>query len=334
MTEESRDVFDITFIGGGPVGLFGAFYAGIRECRSKIIDSLAELGGQLTALYPEKYIYDMPGFPKVLAKDLVKSMVDQGLWKDPAICLDEQCLKLDHDDAAGHYILTTNRGTHYSKTVILCAGIGSLQPTLLREDSVNALIDKGVYYVVRNPDQFAGQDVMIVGGGDSAMDWTLHIGPIAKSLTLVHRRDVFRAHEQSVRQVMESPINKRLFWVIEKAHGTDKLESVTIKNSKTGETETIPVDALILNIGFKSDIGPIKEWGLELTDSNDVIVDKQMQTNRPGIYAAGDIAHYDGKLKLIATGVGEVTMAVNQAKVRIDPNSKLFPGHSSEAEIR
>ncbi|MBM3214445.1 NAD(P)/FAD-dependent oxidoreductase [Candidatus Poribacteria bacterium] len=328
------DIYDITIVGAGPVGLFGAFYAGIRECRTKIIDSLAELGGQLTALYPEKYIYDMPGFPKVLAKDLVKELVEQAMWKDPTVCLEEQAQKLDYDEATGIYRLVTNVAEHFSRTVIVCAGIGSLLPTRLDKPGVEELVGNGVSYVVRNPDQFAGKDVVIVGAGDSAVDWALYMAPIAKSLNLVHRRDVFRAHEGSVRQLMQTNIPMHLFWEVEKVHGTDRLESVTIRSNKTKETQTLKADALLINIGFKSDLGPIQDWGLEVDEKGGILVSRHMETNRPGVFAAGDGASFDGKLKLIATGVGEVAIAVNYAKFHIDPTSKVFPGHSSEMALR
>lgn len=328
-----RDVYDITIIGGGPIGLFGAFYAGVRECKTKIIDSLAELGGQLTALYPEKYIYDMPGFPKVLAKDLVKDMVDQALWKDPAVCLEERSESLEYDDAEDLYIVQTNAARHYTKTVIIAAGIGSLRPTQLSSPGVNELVGAGVEYVVRGQEKYKGKDVVIVGGGDTAIDWTLHLAPVAKSLRVVHRRDVFRAHEGSVRAAMQLPVEFMLWEVVQEAHGKNQLEALTLRNTKTNELKRIEADELVVCIGFKSDIGPIKTWGLEL-DKNQILVNDHMETNRPGIFAAGDVISRDGKLKLIATGVGEVAIAVNYAKNRIDPSSKIFPGHSSDMDIR
>ncbi|MEO2005845.1 MAG: NAD(P)/FAD-dependent oxidoreductase [Candidatus Poribacteria bacterium] len=333
MSVESRDVYDITIIGGGPVGLFGAFYAGVRECKTKIIDSLSELGGQLTALYPEKYIFDMPGFPKVLAKDLVQVMADQGLWKDPTVCLEEQTRTVDYDDADGVYTLTTSKGVHYTKTIIIAAGIGALNPTRLSVDGAAALDGHGLHYVIRNLEDFRDKDVVIVGGGDTAIDWTLHVAPIAKSLRVVHRRDVFRAHEGSVKEAMAMPVDFLLWWVVEDVHGTDHLDAVTIRNTKTKETKTLDAQEVIVCIGFKSDIGPLKEWGLDL-QKNSIVVDRHMETNRRGVFAAGDVAAYDGKLKLIATGVGEVCTAVNYAKNLIDPDSKLFPGHSSDMAIR
>lgn len=330
---QDKDLYDITIIGGGPVGLFGLFYAGIRECKSKIIDSLPQLGGQLTALYPEKYVYDMPGFPKVLAKDLVKEMVEQALWKNPTVCLEEQAHGLEYHADEECYTVTTNQSEHHTKTVLITAGIGSLQPTKLDKPGIERLMGKGVYYIVRNPDQWAGKDVVIVGAGDSAVDWALYIAPIANSLNVVHRRDVFRAHEGSVRQLTESRAILNLFWEVEEVHGETALEAITIKSSKSGEVKTLKADALLINIGFKSDLGPIRGWGLEF-DKNGILVNNRMETNLPGVFAAGDVAAHESKLKLIATGVGEATIAVNYAKVRVDPASKLFPGHSSEMNVR
>lgn len=334
MTLNSRDLYDITIIGGGPVGLFGAFYAGVRECKTKIIDSLPDLGGQLTALYPEKYIYDMPGFPKIRAKELVANLVEQALWRNATVCLEEQAQKLEYDESDRIYTIGTNRGWHATRTVIICAGIGSLQPTRLDKPGVEKLLNKGVYYVVRHPDQWAGQNVVIVGAGDSAVDWALYLAPIAKSVNMVHRRDVFRAHEGSVRELMKTSVVLNLFYEVEEVRGDDWIEAVTIRNNKTGETKTLPADALLINIGFKSDLGPIRDWGLELDERGGILVDRHMQTNRPGVFAAGDGASYDGKLRLIATGVGEVAIAVNYAKNYIDPSSKVFPGHSSDMNLR
>jgi thioredoxin reductase (NADPH) len=330
---DQDDVYDITIIGGGPVGLFGAFYAGVRECKTKVIDSLPQLGGQLAALYPEKYIYDMPGFPKILAKDLARALIEQALFRDATVCLNEQAQGLEYDAARGIYVLRTSMGTHWTKTVVLCAGIGSLQPTRLEKPGVAELLGKGVHYVVQNPAQWAGKDVVIVGAGDSAVDWALYLAPIAASVNLVHRRDVFRAHEGSVRQLMELPVVLNLFWEVERVHGAERVEAVTIRSNKSHELRTLKADAVLINIGFKSDLGPLRQWGLEF-DSAGVRVSPHMETNLPGVFAAGDIASYDGKLKLIATGVGEVTIAVNYAKSRVDPDSKVFPGHSSNMDLR
>ena len=327
-----RDTYDITIIGGGPVGLFGSFYAGMRGMKTKIVDSLPELGGQLSALYPEKYVFDMPGFPKVIARDLANEMIEQGLRFGPAVALDQRVETLT-TEADGTLALTTDKETHYTRTVVICAGAGAFSPKKLDAPGLLELEGRGVQYFVHNKADYQDKRLVIVGGGDSALDWAMNLEPLARSITLVHRRDVFRAHEESVDWLFNrSTVATKLFREIKEAHGNGVLEQVTIANSKTGELELIDVDACLVNIGFNASIGPIKSWGLEL-QGGQILVNERMETNLPGVYAAGDICAHDGKLKLIATGVGEVCVAVNYAKVYIDPSAKAFPGHSSNMEL-
>ena len=325
-------LFDVTIIGGGPVGLFGAFYAGMRQMKTKIIDSLPELGGQLNALYPEKYIYDMPGFPRVLAKDLVREMVEQGTRFSPAICLDEKVLRLEHE-ADETITITTQTGTHSTRTLIIATGAGAFSPTRLGNETVEAFEGRGLHYFVRDKSHFAGKKLLIVGGGDSALDWCMNLEEAAEKITLVHRRDVFKAHEESIDWLLNrSRVDVRLWHEIHTVEGNGHLQRAVLVNSKTKEQTMLDIDAVLVNIGFKADIGPIREWGVNL-QGNGVIVNQFMETNLPAVYAAGDIAVYPGKLKLIATGVGEICTAVNYAKTRIDPNAKAFPGHSSNMEM-
>jgi thioredoxin reductase (NADPH) len=328
------ELFDLTIIGGGPVGLFGAFYAGLRQLKTKIIDSLPELGGQLNALYPEKYIFDMPGFPKILARDLAKQMIEQGTRFQPAVCLDEKVLHLKHEEDET-ITLTTQTGTHHTKTIIIATGAGAFSPTKLDNASLNALEGKGVFYFVKDKSSFAGKRLLIIGGGDSALDWAMNLEEFAEKITLIHRRDVFRAHEESVDWLLNrSQVDVKLWYELQEAHGNENgVCGATILNSKTKETETIEVDAILLNLGFKADIGPLRDWGVDLHGSKKVVVNGFMETNLPSVYAAGDIAHYEGKLDLIATGVGEICLAVNCAKIKIDPKAKLFPGHSSNLSL-
>lgn len=324
-------MYDITFIGGGPVGLFGAFYAGLRGMRVKIIDSLPELGGQLMALYPEKYIYDMPGFPEVLAKDLAQQMTRQAMRFKPTVCLEERAETLTRAD--DHWLITTHKGTvHATRTVVICAGAGAFTPRKLNAEGIEAFEGKGVYYGVKEKAQFENKRLLIVGGGDSAVDWALNLYPIAREVTLIHRRDEFRAHEQSVQQLRQSPVQILTPYEVRRVEGNGFLERVVIFHNKTQEERVLPVDAVILNLGFVASLGPIKSWGLEL-EGNSIKVDSYMMTNLPGVYAAGDVCTYEGKLKLIATGVGEVCIAVNHAKHSIDPTAKMFPGHSSDMSL-
>ena len=321
------DIFDITILGGGPVGLFGLFYAGLRGLRAKLIDSLAELGGQLITLYPEKYIYDVAGYPRVLAKDLVKSCVDQGLRFNPAVCLEEKVIDLTHHDDR-LIRLRTDKGEHWTRAVVLAVGVGAFEPKKLDLPDIERFQGRGIDYFVKEKEGFAGKTVLIVGGGDSAVDWALMLKDVAKKVTLIHRRDKFRAHEQSVQELAASAVEVKCFYELKAVHGGDYLEGVTIFHNKTGEETYCKVDALILSLGFLADLGPVKQWRLAI-ENNAIKVNEHMATNLPGVYAAGDVVTHPGKLKLITTGQGEAAIAVNFAATYINPDAKAFPGHSS-----
>jgi thioredoxin reductase (NADPH) len=326
-----EDIYDLTIIGGGPTGLFAAFYAGFRELRTKIIEALPELGGQLVVLYPEKYIYDVPGFPEILAKDLARALITQGLTFNPTVVLEEQVQTIAYrpDNIIE---LGTNKGIkHLTRTVLICAGVGAFSPNKLALPSAARFEGNGVYYFVKDKTLFANKRLVVVGGGDSAMDWVLNLHPIAKSITLVHRRDVFRAHEASVKEVFGLGIEINLFWEIKEILGGDHVTGVIIFNNKTKEERTLACDAILINIGFKADLGPIKDWPLEFV-GRDIKVDGRMQTSLPRVYAAGDVAADPNsvKLNLIVTGFAQAAIAVNCAKTAVDPRAQLFPGHSSE----
>ena len=327
----SNTLTDVTIIGGGPVGLFASFYAGLRGMSVRIIDSLPELGGQLTALYPEKYVYDMPGFPKVLAKDLAQQMAVQGTQFDPELVLEQTATSLTKTDDG--WLISTASGLELpSRTVIISAGAGAFSPTkvgVAREDEFHG---KGLHYGVKERATFHGKKIVIVGGGDSAFDWLLSLEPIAKDVKLVHRRDQFRAHEDSVKKVQESRVDMKLWYTIKELIGEEKLEAITIENTQTKEQETHELDALIVNVGFKSNLGPLKDWGLQI-EKNQIVVNDRYETALPGVFAVGDVCSFPGKLKLIATGVGEAATAVCFAKTYLDPEAKLFPGHSSDMEV-
>ncbi len=327
----SQDVYDLTIVGAGPTGLFAAFYAGLRQMKTKVIDALEEPGGQVAVLYPEKYIFDVPGFSKILAKDLVKNLVDQAFQYNPTVVLGERVTTLHKDN--GVIELGTDKGTkHLSKAVLVAAGVGAFSPNRLEAPGGSDYEGKGVYYFVKDKSIFADRNLLIVGGGDSAVDWALNIKDIAKRITLVHRRDVFRAHEGSVAELMKSSVDVRLFYEVRRVvgDGTKITQAVVFDNRTQAET-TLDVDAILVNIGFRADIGPIKDWGLEIV-GREISLNGKMETNIPGVYVAGDIAGpLDGvKLNLIATGYAQAALAVNVAKAFVDPNSKVFPGHSSE----
>ncbi len=322
---------DVTIIGGGPVGLFGAFYAGLRGMSVRIIDSLPELGGQLMALYPEKHVYDMPGFPQVLARDLALNLAEQGTRFHPEVVLEETATGLVKDDDG--WTITGAKGAEYpTRTIIISAGAGAFSPTKLGIPDEDAFIGRGLTYGVRNKTEFLSRDVLIVGGGDSAFDWALNLHPIAKRVRIVHRRDQFRAHEETIQEVQDLGVEFMLWKAIKEIRAGDQITSALIEDTQTKEVEEVSCDAVVVNIGFKSSLGPLREWGLEL-EKMQIRVDHLFQTNLPGIFAVGDVATFDGKLKLIATGVGEAATAVCVAKTLIDPAAKLFPGHSSDMDL-
>lgn len=328
---KDKQLYDITIIGGGPAGLFTAFYGGMRQASVKIIESMPQLGGQLTALYPEKFIYDVAGFPKVRAQELVDGLKQQISQFDPTVCLEE---KVENVVKRTDSILeiTTDKGIHFSKSVIITAGVGAFEPRKLEHPDAKKYEKSNLHYFVTDLNAFKGQKVLVVGGGDSAVDWALMLEPIAQDVTLIHRRDKFRAHEHSVEQLMASKVKVTTPYEITKIQGSDRIERVTIQHNVTKEEKVLHVDAVIVNFGFISSLGPIKNWGLQL-EKGSIVVNSKMETNIPGIYAAGDIATYPGKVKLIAVGFGEAPTAVNNAVAYFNPDAKVQPGHSSSMDF-
>lgn len=326
--KEDQKVYDITIIGGGPAGLFTAFYGGMRQASVKIIESLPQLGGQLSALYPEKYIYDVAGFPKIRAQELINNLKEQMAKFEPATALEQSVEKLEKLED-GTIKLTTDKEVHYTKTVIITAGNGAFQPRRLELESAAQYEGKNLHYFIDDLHKFAGQKVAVLGGGDSAVDWALMLEPIAEQVTIVHRRDKFRAHEHSVENLQNSKVDIKTPYVPAELIGDgNAISQLVLKDANGDDTVNVDVDAVICNFGFVSSLGPIKEWGLEI-EKNAIIVNSKMETNIPGVYAAGDICTYDGKVKLIATGFGEAPTAVNNAKSYMDPKAKTQPLHSS-----
>ncbi len=324
-------ITDIVIIGGGPAGMFAAFYGGMRQASVTIIESMPQLGGQLSALYPEKHIYDVAGFPKITAQELIDSLKQQMEHFNPQICLEEKVLQVVKKDER-LFEIVTDRGVHKAKAVIITAGVGAFEPRRLELPEAAAYEKANLHYFVSDLQRFKGQKVLISGGGDSAVDWALMLEPIAESVTLIHRRDKFRAHEHSVENLIKSKVNVVTPTEIVKLSGDERIEQVTLQDVKTKQESVLDVDAVIVNFGFVSSIGPIAEWGFEI-DGGSIVVDSRMETSIPGIFAAGDITTYPGKLKLIAVGFGEAPTAINNAKVYIDPEAKLSPGHSSNMKM-
>ncbi|WP_431907799.1 NAD(P)/FAD-dependent oxidoreductase [Nonomuraea jabiensis] len=314
---------DVLIIGAGPVGLYGAYYAGVRGLRTAVVDSLGQVGGQVSAMYPEKQIYDIAGFPAVSGRRLIANLVEQAAPYEPAYVLGEEAQRLERVPS-GRLVVKTGAGTEITAgAVIVTGGIGTFTPRPL--PAGEEFLGRGLAYFVPEAADYAGRDVVIVGGGDSAVDWALMLHPVARSVTLVHRRAAFRAHHGSVEQLAASPVEVVVNAQVTAALGGDRLERVELSTGRA-----LPCQRLVAALGFTANLGPLREWGLDLHDNRHLVVDSAMRTNVPGIFAAGDIADYDGKVRLIAVGFGEVATAVNNAAVHLDPAAQLFPGHSTD----
>lgn len=325
---------DILIVGAGPVGLFGAYYAGFRGLRVAVMDSLPELGGQISAMYPEKQIFDVAGFPSVRGRDLVANLREQADRFDPIYLLGHRADTLDDrgslEPVTGGFAVTSQKGTRVTcGAVVVTGGIGTFTPRPLPAGS--EFEGRGLAYFVPNPDSYAGKDVVIVGGGDSAFDWALGLEPIARSVTLVHRREAFRAHAHTVAEVQRTSVEILTNSQISAVTGGDRVCSVHVTHEPTKTVRELPAQEVVAALGFTANLGPLLTWGIEIVDRRHIEVDTAMSTNVAGIYAAGDITEYPGKVRLIAVGFGEVATAVNNAAVLIDPSAALFPGHSTDA---
>jgi thioredoxin reductase (NADPH) len=334
----SHDLRDITIIGGGPTGIFALFYAGMRKATAQIVDALPELGGQLTALYPEKYIFDVAGFPKVLAKDLVKSLAEQAAQFQQPIHLGQRVVGLEEEH--GHFVLVTDKDRFPTRSIVIAAGIGAFSPRRLPQACAQPWYGRGVYDVVTDPEVFRGRKVVIIGGGDSAFDWGVQLLDRASRVSVVHRSDRFRAHAATVSQFQDAVGAGRadLFTFhelhdVKCAAGPDRFTHIELRDVKAKTvTRELEADVVLPMLGFVSDMGAIGEWGLTI-EKDEILVNSMMETGRPGIYAAGDVTTYPGKLKLIASGFAEAATAVNQAVHWVYPEKKVAPGHSSNMEI-
>jgi thioredoxin reductase (NADPH) len=321
---ESRSV-DLLIVGAGPVGLFGAFYAGVRTLSTIVIDSLEEPGGQITAMYPEKAIIDVAGFPSIKGRELIDALVAQAAPHKPEYLLGHQAAELTKQDD-GTFVVTTNTGIRIStRAIVITGGIGTFTPRPL--PAGGEYLGRGLVHFVTDPSTCEGQDVVVVGGGDSALDWALMLLPIAKSVTLVHRRGEFRAHPHSVEQVLASPVRVLTDAQISGVRGEPNVAEVDI--DVKGEITTLPCQKLVAALGFTANLGPLETWGLEI-HKRLIAVDSAGRTNIPGIFAAGDIVEYPGKVKLIVSGFGEVATAVNNVAAYLNPNVSAFPGHLSD----
>lgn len=319
---------DILIIGAGPTGLFTVFEAGLLKLKCHIIDALAQPGGQLTELYPKKPIYDIPGFPDVLAGDLIDNLMKQIEPFQPGFTLGERAQTIEKQED-GSFIVTTNKGTqHHTKIVAIAGGLGSFEPRKPAIENLDKYEDNGLVYMIKNPEDYRDKKVVIAGGGDSALDWTIYLADVASEVTLVHRREEFRGALDSVEKVQELVEQDKIRLItpaeVKAINGESRVESVEIQhNDKAKRMEVIKCDAFIPLFGLAPKLGPIADWGLEI-EKNAIKVDNTLdyQTNIPGIYAIGDVNTYPGKLKLILCGFHEATLMCQSAYQRIFPDKR------------
>jgi thioredoxin reductase (NADPH) len=334
--DDDGGVRDITVIGAGPVGLIAAFWAGMREASVRIVDSLPEIGGQLTALYPEKWIYDVPGLPRVRASDLVEALRAQSLGQfDVPLRLSTTASHVEYEGEVLR--LVTDHGDLLTRTVIIAGGHGAFEPKKLPGYDMTPWEGRGAFYIVGEKAEFEGRRVVIVGGGDSALDWALNLVGTAAEVTLVHRRERFRGHAATVRSVQDAAAAGRVAllvpYQVREVAGNGRVESVSLARSDDpADVITVPCDAVLLQLGFKTALGPLASWPLEI-EKGSIAVDHVMKTSMDGVWAAGDVTTFDGKLKLIATGFGEAAVAVAQAVRHIRPDERIQPAYSTNTGV-
>jgi ferredoxin/flavodoxin---NADP+ reductase len=334
------EVVDFTVIGAGPVGMCTAFWAGMREASSRVIDSLPELGGQLTTLYPEKWIFDVPGHPRILARDLVELLRRQALEQfDVPVHLNTTAATISWVGSGEDrvVVLHTDRGELRSRAVIVAGGHGAFEPKTLPGYDMTPWEGRGAHYIVGEKSVFADKRVLIVGGGDSACDWVINLLDTASEVRLVHRREGFRAHELTVGQVLEAAergdVMLHVPFQIKEVYGDGGVQRVRLFHSEEQERELeIEVDAILLQLGFKTALGPLKDWGFEIVKGA-IAVDQVMKTSLERVWACGDITTFDGKLKLIATGFAESAIAVAQAIHEMRPDTKIQPKYSTNTGV-
>jgi len=326
---------DLTIIGGGPTGLAAAFRAGMHEVSARIIETAPHLGGQVTALYPEKNIYDVFGLPEILGKELVHNLVKQALQFGAEVHLGEVVKTLAFQSEQKIMEVVTDQKVYQTRAVLLAGGLGLITPRKHDAEGCDRLEGRGVYYGVRDPELFRGKKVVIVGGGDSALDWVLTLMPIAARVTVVHRSEEFSGHASTLRQVQQLADHGRVTLhtstLLTAAHGNGYLEAVTLRDSR-GVERSMEAQALLPMLGFHINLGPMEKWGFEL-DEKKIVVNSRMETTLPGVFAAGDMVTYPGKIKLIATGFAEAAIAVRSAVEYVRPGQKARVQYSSIAGI-
>lgn len=326
---------DILIIGAGPTGLFTVFEAGLLKLKCHLIDALPQPGGQCSELYPKKPIYDIPGFPEILAGDLTSNLLEQGKQFQPGFTLGERAETIEKQDD-GSFIVTTNKGTlHHAPIIAIAGGLGSFEPRKPKLENIEKYEDKGVNYFIKDPEVYRNKKVVIAGGGDSALDWSIFLADVASEVTLVHRRNEFRGALDSVEQVQELKLLNKINLItpaeITALHGENSIEGVSV--TKDGETQTLEADAFIPLFGLSPKLGPIADWGLEIVKNAIKVDTLDYQTNIPGIYAIGDVNTYEGKLKLILCGFHEATLMCQSAYKRLNPGKKFVLKYTTVSGI-
>lgn len=317
---------DAVIIGAGPVGLFQVFELGLLEIKAHVIDSLPEVGGQCIELYPDKPIYDIPAIPVCTGRELTNNLLKQIKPFDAQFHLSQEVSKLEQQ-ADGRFLISTSQDNHFlSKTVFIAAGVGAFQPRTLNLEGIDRFIGKQLFYHVKNPEQFANKRIVICGGGDAALDWAIHFSEIAASVTLIHRRDDFKAAPKSIAKMRELCASNQMQLLIGQVTAyeaqDDRLAEITFTNID-GENKQIPLDDLLVFFGLSPKLGPIADWGLNI-DRKQICVDTQkFQTSIPGIYAVGDINVYPGKKKLILSGFHEAALAAFAAAEYLNPEKQI-----------
>ncbi|MCA0173889.1 NAD(P)/FAD-dependent oxidoreductase [Bacillus sp. RAR_GA_16] len=323
-----NEIYDVTIIGGGPIGLFTAFYSGMRELKTKVIEYLPHVGGKVTYFYPEKILRDIGAIPNISGTDLIKQLEQQASTFEPTMVFGERVDDLERAND-GTFILTSHNGErHYTRTVILAIGHGTLGVKKLPVDGAEHFEGTNLHYAVNRVEAFKGKHVMISGGGDSAIDWANRLALIADQVTIVHRKEAFSGHESSITEMHRSETNVRCSCYVSDLIGKEYIEKVVLTHVDTGEKEELEIDALLVNHGFDLDIGGIQHWGMT-TSEGKIVTDDKMQTSIPGVFAVGDIVTYPHRLTLIAGGLAEGPKALNSAKAFLDPEADAMAMYST-----
>ncbi|WP_347551554.1 NAD(P)/FAD-dependent oxidoreductase [Pseudalkalibacillus hwajinpoensis] len=326
---ENKDLYDVTIIGGGPIGLFTAFYSGMRELKTKVIEYLPQVGGKVTYFYPEKILRDIGAIPGISGADLIKQLSEQAQTFDPTMVFEERVNDLKREDDGTYTLISHNGNRHHTRSVILAIGHGTLGVKKLPIEEALQYEGGNLHYSVDRLEYFSGKHVLISGGGDSAVDWANMLEPLAKKVMIVHRREAFSCHENSVTEMTNSSTKIRCLCYVSGLIGDgNRIEKVRLTHVDTGKIEELEIDELLVNHGFDLDLGGIKEWGLNMIDGK-VVTDGKMETSIPGIFAAGDIVTYPNRLSLIAGGLAEGPKALNSAKAYLDPEAEAMAMYST-----